>query len=89
MSMTRTQIYLTESQKRILRHIAAERDSNVSDLVREAVDRLIASDGVDWGARFDAFREKIEAGPEFSEEDFEAADTEVKATRKRLRAATA
>ncbi len=87
--MTRTQIYLTEDQKRVLRHIAAERNSNVSDLVREAIDRLIASDseGVDWGARFDAFRKGIEAGPALTEEDFEAADAEFKATRKARRAA--
>jgi hypothetical protein len=86
--MTRTQIYLTEDQKRALRHMAAERDSNVSDLIREAVDRLLASEGVDWGARFDAFRQGIEAGPEFTEEDFEAADAEVKAARKTRRPAT-
>jgi Arc/MetJ-type ribon-helix-helix transcriptional regulator len=87
--MRRTQIYLTEEQRRALRHIAAERDSNVSDLVRQAVDRLIASEGIDWGARFDTFRQGIEAGPEITEEDFEAADAEVQSARKMRRAATA
>ncbi len=80
--MTRTQIYLTEEQKLALRRMAAEHGSNVSDLVRAAIDRLLDNERVDWGARFDAFRKSIEEqGPEFTEEDFEAAAAEVKAAR--------
>jgi len=71
-----------------LPHIAAERDTNVSDLVREAVNRLIASEAIAWGARFDAFRQGIEAGEEITEDDFDAADAKVKAARGKRGAAT-
>lgn len=83
--MRRTQIYLDEAQKRALRHLAAERDSSVSDLVREAVSRMLTDEGVDWGARFDAFRQRIETqpGPGVTDEDVEQAVTEVRATRTR------
>lgn len=37
----RTQIYLDEDQKRALKMLAVDRDSNVSDLVREAIARLL------------------------------------------------
>ncbi len=86
--MTRTQIYLTEDQKLALRRMAAEHGSNVSDLVRAAIDNLLANERVDWGARFDSFRKSIEEhGPEITEEDFAAAAAEVKAARKARRKA--
>ncbi len=77
--MRRTQIYLDEAQKRALRHLAAERDSNMSDLIREAVGRMLTDEGVDWGARFDAFRKRIETqpGPGVTDEDVEQAAIEV------------
>ena len=57
----RTQIYLDEDQKRALRLLAADRDMNVSDLIRKAVDRLLR-DEIDlrgWGGRFDALQKRI------------------------------
>ncbi len=83
MSSIRTQIYLTDDQKRALRHLAAARDSNVSDLVREAVDKLLESEGVEWGARFDAFRQKMGAksGEGITDDDIDAADAEFRSER--------
>ncbi|HEY9084966.1 MAG TPA: CopG family transcriptional regulator [Candidatus Tyrphobacter sp.] len=59
--MRRTQIYLDEDQKRALRTLAAERDSNVSDLVRQAVDRLLKEeiDRGDWAARLGVWQKRI------------------------------
>ena len=69
-----------------LRRMAAEHGSNVSDLVRAAVDNLVANERVDWGARFDAFRKSIEEqGPDITEEDLESAAAEVKAARRTRR----
>lgn len=39
--MRRTQIYLDEDQKKALKALALDRDATVSDLVREAVARLL------------------------------------------------
>jgi len=47
--MERTQIYLDPDQKRKLRLIAADEGTNVSDLIRSAIDRLIR-DEVQAGA---------------------------------------
>ncbi len=56
----RTQIYLDEEQKRRLRSLAAHLDSNVSDLIRRAVDRLLSEEWRPdaWEARFDAWQQK-------------------------------
>jgi len=53
--MTRTQIDLDDDQKGALRLLAAGRDSTVSDLVREAVDRLLAGEleGTDLAGQLD------------------------------------
>lgn len=60
--MRRTQIYLDEDQKRALRAIAADKDVNVSDLVRRAIDKLLADEipRGDWGSRFDALLKRVE-----------------------------
>lgn len=72
--MRRTQIYLDEEQKRALRAIAADRDLNVSDLVRKAIDRLLRDelDLADWGGRFDALQRRLR-----TEIDHEPTDQEI------------
>jgi Arc/MetJ-type ribon-helix-helix transcriptional regulator len=61
--MERTQIYLDESQKAALRAIAADRGQNVSDVIRQAIDRLLSEDldTVDIAARLDAVKARIAA----------------------------
>ena len=63
MTMTRTQIYLDDDQKAALRALAAGRDSTVSDLVREAVDRLLAGEleGADLADRLSAVQARLRA----------------------------
>ncbi len=50
--MRRTQIYLDEDHKRALKILATTRDANVSDLIREAIERLLRDEfaGADWRA---------------------------------------
>lgn len=43
MSMIRTQIQLTEEQARVLRDQAAAQGRSMADLIRESVDRYLAS----------------------------------------------
>ena len=61
--MTRTQIYLDDDQKAALRLLAIDRDSTVSDIVREAVDRLLAGElhGADWASRLSAVQTRLQA----------------------------
>ena len=35
--MERTQVYLNESHKRILKHMAIDRDTSISHLIRDAI----------------------------------------------------
>jgi len=39
--MVRTQIYLSEEQKRTLERLSAERGVSMAELIRDAVDRLL------------------------------------------------
>ncbi|MCL6642584.1 MAG: ribbon-helix-helix domain-containing protein [Candidatus Bipolaricaulota bacterium] len=42
--MIRTQIYLDESQKQALKHLSAEQGVSVAELIRLAIDRLLAEE---------------------------------------------
>jgi Arc/MetJ-type ribon-helix-helix transcriptional regulator len=59
----RTQIYLSDQQRRALKLLSAASDQSVSDLVRRAVDRLLSDElaSDDWGARLDALAERVRA----------------------------
>lgn len=87
--MRRTQIYLDEDQKRALRAIAADKEVNMSDLVRSAIDRLLADEIPlgDWGSRFDALLQRIEAEMphEPTDEEVERAYRQARAEMKRER----
>lgn len=50
--MLRTQVYLTDEQDRGLKRLARQRGRSQSELIREAVDRLLAAHptGDDWRA---------------------------------------
>lgn len=84
--MRRTQIYLDEDQKRALRAIAADKDVNVSELVRGAIDRLLGDELplVDRRSRFDALQARIEAAlpRDPTDEEIASALTRVRARRK-------
>ena len=62
-NMTQTQIYLDDDQQAALRLLAAGRDSTVSDIVREAVDRLLAGElqGADWASQLSAVQARLQA----------------------------
>lgn len=47
-AMVRTQIYLTEEERRALKRVADERNTSQSALVREAVDEYLASERTNW-----------------------------------------
>jgi len=57
----RTQIHLSDQQRQALELLLAASDQPVSDLVRQAVERLLSDElaGEDWGARLDALMERI------------------------------
>ena len=59
--MERTQIYLDADQKAALRALAADRGQNVSDIIRQAIDRMIVSDlaKVDLNARLAAVQSRL------------------------------
>jgi hypothetical protein len=59
----RTQIYLSDQQRRALKLLSAASDQSVSDLVRRAVDRLLSDElaSDDWGGRLDALAERVRA----------------------------
>jgi len=85
--MRRTNIYLDDEQLRALKHLAAEEQASVADLVRKAVDAYLAqrfSSDKDWGRRFDDLAERIQrrvpAGvtPVEIEADITAARAEVR-----------
>jgi hypothetical protein len=89
--MRRTNIYLDDEQLRALKHVAAEEQASVADLVRKAIDAYLAprfASGKAWGLRFDDLVERIQrrvpAGvtPEEVEADITAARAEVRAARR-------
>ena len=50
MASTRTQIYLTDGQKRRLDELSRNRGRSMASLIREAVDAYVADSGPDAGA---------------------------------------
>ena len=80
--MQRTNIYLADDQLRSLRALSERRGTPVAQLVREAVDAWLESQGVrvlgedEWSARFDALlarrrdvQRRIKPEPERVERD--------------------
>lgn len=57
----RTQIYLSDRQRRALKLLSAASDQSVSDIVRRAVDRLLSDElaSEDWGAQLDALADRV------------------------------
>lgn len=85
--MRRTQIYLDEDQKAALRALAADRGANVSDVIREAIDRLLRDEfsGDDWADRLRALQTRVQARlGDVSEEDVEAAFRRVREGRRKV-----
>jgi predicted DNA-binding protein len=55
--MVRTQIYLTDEQKRQLERLAAASGRKQSEMIREAIDGyLLKREAQDWKAAFEAVR---------------------------------
>ena len=84
--MYRTNIYLDAEQMRALKHLAAEEQCSVAELVRRAVDTYLAQrfpNGREWGQRFDELVARIQRRlpadltPEEIEADITAAREEV------------
>ena len=60
--MQRTNIYLDEDQLRLLKHLAAEKNKPVADLVRQAVDQFLRSrleNDVTWQGDMTALIERV------------------------------
>ena len=56
-----TPIHLSDQQRQALELLLAASDQSVSDVVRQAIERLLSDElaGEDWGARLDALLERI------------------------------
>src|SRR5689334_14793124 len=92
--MQRTNIYLEADQLRALKHLAAEQDQSVADLVRQAVDDYLAEhirDDHAWAARLDDLVERVRkrttdsVPPEQIEADISAARAEARETHRAAR----
>jgi len=57
--MKRTNVYLDESQSRVLRHLAIEENRSFTDLVREALTEYLVRRGVDVTASVTGPRESV------------------------------
>lgn len=44
--MNRTQVYLDPEQRRVLKHIAVDKDTSMSDLIRKAIDNYILEQSI-------------------------------------------
>jgi len=62
LALVRTQIQLTEEQARELRRRAAERQTSIAALIRDAVDQALAGAGRD--ARWERALAAVDAGTE-------------------------
>lgn len=78
----RTQIYLDEGQHRRLAERAAAQGVTKSEIIREAVDRLLDHD--DRGRRLEAFRDAVRATAGVVDVDVDAIDRLRKADADRL-----
>jgi predicted DNA-binding protein len=68
--MVRTQIYLTDEQKRQLERLAAARGKKQSEMIREAIDGyLVRQKPEDWKAAFEAVRGMWTDGGDFDARD--------------------
>ena len=90
--MQRTNVYLDDDQLRALKHLAAEEGLSLAELVRQAVDRLLAARGTldpSWQERLERvvgrIREHAPPGvrPEEIEADITTASNEVRRGRRR------
>lgn len=88
--MQRTNVYLGDDQIRALKHLAAEQGQSLAELVRQAVDRLLAEQvGPDpsWQKHLDRVvrpadsRAAQDAQPEQIEKDIAAEWSDVRGTR--------
>ncbi|NMP23189.1 ribbon-helix-helix protein, CopG family [Sulfobacillus harzensis] len=89
--MQRTNIYLGKDQLRLLKHLAAEENKPVADLVRHAVDQFLRSrleDDVTWQNDMTALIERVRnrvsptIDPDEIERDIREARQDVRATRR-------
>ena len=73
--MHRTNIYLDDEQLRALKHLAAEDQCSVAELVRRAVDSYIATrlaDDDQWRERLDDFVARVRAQAALTAEEVDA-----------------
>ncbi|ADG07565.1 ribbon-helix-helix domain-containing protein [Kyrpidia tusciae] len=87
--MQRTNIYLSQDQLRLLKHLAAAENKSVSDLVRQAVDEFLRErlkESSNWQAEMDALVKRVRSrvGQDISEEGIEG---DVRAAKKEAREA--
>ncbi|NMP24149.1 ribbon-helix-helix protein, CopG family [Sulfobacillus harzensis] len=89
--MQRTNIYLDEDQLRLLKHLAAEENKPVADLVRQAVDQFLRSrleNDVTWQNDMTALIERVRnrvshaIDPDEIERDVRQAKQDVRAARR-------
>jgi hypothetical protein len=91
MVLRRTTVELEDAQIHELERLAARQAAPVDELVRRAVDRYLAAQSDDWGARFDALVARVQSRlpddviPDEIEADITAARAEVRAMRARRR----
>lgn len=87
--MHRTNIYLKDVQQDALRQLAAVRHESMSDLIRRAVDRLLAEEfeGQDLGKRMDALAERVRS--QYSAPTDDEIDTLVERGRRKRRRGSA
>jgi len=91
MLVQRTNVYLDEDQIRGLKHLAAEQGLSLAELVRQAVDRLLAGQGEldpSWQERLDRLVARVrsrlpqDARVEGIEEDITVAASEAARARR-------
>lgn len=86
--MHRTNIYLSDDQRAALRQLTAVSGETMSDVVRRAVDRLLADEfvGHDWSGHVEALLARVDSRrsgkPEPTEAEIEAAVTRVRSRRR-------
>ena len=86
--MHRTNIYLSDDQRGALRQLTAVSGETMSDVVRRAVDRLLADEfvGRDWSGHVEALLARVDARrsgmPEPTGTEIEAAVTRVRSRRR-------
>lgn len=89
--LRRTNIYLEDVQQDALRQLAASHRESMSDIIRRAIDRLLAEEfkSQDIGTRMDALAERVRARYAAPTDDEIDALVERGRRRKRRRASAA